>query len=294
MKKSAFQKAAARYGGLDSKGRLVITDASGRRFELSDDGDGSVVCRWGGLITSMRVSAETSPGDVGEYIYRVTSAESLVGVRPPPHLKGATASGSFEDLINREGARLQKLGILTLGRYPVASVITAASPRPLQVPSLPDYEGVTVFHLKDEDGQAVEVGRQFIFEAKVCSGSHFKVCKSVLKPRQVRHMLLRSDYQVPCHLLIHFNERKMKTLYDPPFTVAIPVKPSRMGGLKIWEEFADSKEGKYTGSIDRAAAAEAGIPVHWHMPSRCKSPRPALRCFIDTDQTGMRGGKATA
>lgn len=209
----------------------------------------------------------TTVGAVCQFIHaQIRKTEA--GDPPPTSLKGATDSGSFEDLITKEGDRLSAGNILSLGRYPVASVMISGIDRPIQVPSLPDFEGV------------FPSGRQFIFEAKVCSEPAFPVNSSKLKPRQIRHMLRRSTFNVPCFLLIHFNARLGKTSYSPAATYALPVKPVDLGGLALWQQYVDS-DGEAAGTLNRDTMVSLGaVPVLWHTPPRCRSTRPNLLSFL--------------
>ena len=186
----------------------------------------------------------------------------------PPNKLAGNGPGGFEELLMTEATRLDAQNILTMSRYPVASVMLPGSKFPIQKPSLPDFEGV------------FPGGRQFVIEAKVCSQASFPVTKAKLKPKQIRHMLTRSRFGVPCFLLIHFNAREGKTFRDEPFTVGIPVMRVVDGGVPLWEEYAVDPKGGYSGVITRDAARAMGTVMEWHTPKQCRSPRPNLQQFL--------------
>jgi hypothetical protein len=221
-----------------------------------------------GPSLALELGESTTIGAICKFVSLSIEAQTRQGDTPPASLKGAGA-GSFEDLLMKEAGRLEAQGVLTMGRYPVASVMMTGSKFPLQVPSLPDFEGV------------FSDGRQFIIEAKVCSQGAFEIVKDKLKPKQVRHLLTRARFGVSGWLMIHFNAREGKTFYDPPFTVGLRVLPESMGGLSVWDAFVDQPKGAYTGSIDRTAARAFGTVMEWHTPKQCRSPRPNLEKFFE-------------
>jgi hypothetical protein len=179
----------------------------------------------------------------------------------PTNLKGS----EFESLLIKAAARTEGV---TMGRYPVGSVIIAGSTRPMQVPSHPDFEGVFAG------------GRQFIIEAKVESSSSFPLKKSKLKPRQVSHMLERSRFGVPCWLVIHFNERRLKTISEPAETIAIPVSDDHPMWRQYVEAHAVARRSKAIvepqGSISRERASRLGANVRWTIPKGCRTALPDL------------------
>jgi hypothetical protein len=261
-----FLKAAKQFSGTHLPDRF-LTSYYSYSFAFKDCGDKIVCSTQHAPEFEMKKTTGTSVGEICRFIRLALEDVEREGARPPEKLKGATAAGSFEDLISREGDRLEKEGVLTLGRYPVASAIVSGSSRPVQMPSKPDFEGVT------------RSGQQFIFEAKVCSSGAFELSKTFLKPKQVQHMLTRAKFGVPCFLLLHFNDRLGKTFYESAFTVAIPVKPVDLAGYDIWEKFVGAK-GAYSGNITRKEALDLGRLVPWHIPKQCKGPRPNLLSFL--------------
>jgi hypothetical protein len=184
----------------------------------------------------------------------------------PTTLKGS----DFEKLLMDSAAREESHGLLTMGRYGVEGVIVQG--KTLLYPSKPDFEGV------------LASGRQFIIEAKVCSGPSFPMQKTALKPRQVDHMLRRSQFGVPCYLLIHFNERIGKNFHHPAITVAVPVSDE----FPIWRNFLDAHtEAKRTKSpvesqpaLTRDTAQDMGQLVPWRIAKGCRKALPDLLSFL--------------
>jgi len=239
---------------------IKVTD-DGTQISITDPNHGNV---------ALSVRDSTTVGDICEFISSRLKLplEAEEYTNPPAKLKGATTSGSFEDLITKEGNRLKGLGIMELGRYPVASVMIKGSKFPMQIPSKPDFEGVCMG------------GQQFIFEAKVSSQGSFRISKVFVKHKQISHMIERSKFGVPCWILIHFNERKGATFYDPAFTVAIPIH--HKDGWDVWRKFAECKDKKKEfDSLTRDLARELGKVIRWHVPPRCKGPRPVLQDLLD-------------
>lgn len=181
----------------------------------------------------------------------------------PETLKGK----EFEELIMDAGTRERKAGSMTLGRYGVQGMVVQG--KTLLVPSLPDFEGV------------LAGGRQFIIEAKVCSGSSLQLDKQVVKPRQISHMLERSTMGAQCFLLVHFCARKLQNANQPAFTVALPVTAV---SSPIWQRFVDiyaearSLKCAATAreSISRDLAHDMGTIVRWVTPKGCKKALPDL------------------
>ena len=140
-------------------------------------------------------------------------------------------------------ARLDELHRLyLLGRYGVISTFRDGQWQP--IPSLPDFEGVT------------PDGRQFIFDVKVCSQPAYDMTGGTSKSfkRQYLHMQRRAKFGVKCFLLIHFNERTLKTKTDEPFTVLFPILDN-----VFWQGYDRGEQKK----ISRQEARMYGIPVNW-------------------------------
>lgn len=145
------------------------------------------------------------------------------------------------------------------GRYGVQGVFTKDSAtgqlnwRPIQ--SLPDFEGVLP-----------PFGRQFVFDAKVCSGASFPLRDDKFEKRQKKHLYSRSRMGCITFLLIHFQERELKKGTQESLTVAFPVFPEHSFWMRV-----DSGEEK---RISRSDAEIYGVPVEWtDGPGR---PRPLI------------------
>jgi len=178
----------------------------------------------------------------------------------------------FEKLILFRAAFMESQGILSLGRYGVQARMvhgepdkngTPNAPGWMVVPSYPDFEGVIA-----------PFGQQIIIEAKVCSQASYPIYATGKKrPKQIAHMLKREKFGAVCYLLIHFNERVLKTRVEPAQTFAIPVKD----GAKLWDEY-ESGERK---SLTRADCEEFGIIVPWDVYSfRASKLSPNLSVLI--------------
>lgn len=186
----------------------------------------------------------------------------------PTSLKGK----EFETLLIDAAKREEDAGTLTMSRYGVHGMVVAGknggASQTLLIPSLPDCEGV------------LASGRQFIIEAKVCSGPSFPMQKTSLKPRQVSHMLTRSRFNVPCYLLIHFNERRGQNFFHPAITVAVPVSDASPMWRNFVEAHAEAKRSKTAvasqPALTRDAAQEMGRLVPWRIARGCRKALPDL------------------
>lgn len=174
----------------------------------------------------------------------------------------------FEEICLFRAKAEEECKTLTMSRYGVQASFREGDWLP--VPSYPDFEGVTAG------------GRQFIFDAKVCSGPSFKLDHgSSLFRLQMRHLLRRSAFSVTTFLLVHFNRRVLKTKEEPEITVALPVTKDG----SIWEEYDRGERH----AVTRTDAVRYGIVVPWNLYSeRAKTPSPdllyavkALRGVID-------------
>lgn len=155
-------------------------------------------------------------------------------------------------------ARLQQErgeGRATGGRYGVQGVFTREGTwRPIK--SLPDFEGV------------LQGGQQFIFDCKVCSVSSFQLEEKKIQ-RQLRHMLLRAEFNVICFFLIHWNERHLKTRTDPVITYAFPVHPDH----PFWQSYAAGE----MRVLNREDCQQYATEVEWNLASpRKRKPLPDI------------------
>lgn len=187
----------------------------------------------------------------------------------PESLKGS----EFEQLLCDAAARHERAGLLTMGRYGVDGVIVEG--KTLLVPSKPDFEGVL----------ALPAGRQFILEAKVCAASKFDIRKDKIKPRQVSHMLLRSQFGVSCWLVIHFTARRLVNSNQPAFTVAIPISNEDPRWRQYVQDMAEAKRSGNApvaqGSISRDEAIRIGRVIRWEVPPRCRKALPDILPILD-------------
>jgi penicillin-binding protein-related factor A (putative recombinase) len=168
----------------------------------------------------------------------------------------------FEKLISKEAARLLALGWADIGKYGVQC--THLGDKVIPMASLPDYEGVM-------NG----LPKQVIFDAKVCSQASFPLnpyTEKKNKAKQIRHMRKRSRFGCTCGLMMHWNERVLKTRTDRPVTWWFPVDDG-----VFWRKF-DSGEKK---SITREDCAEYGFRVYWHKPGRTKTVVPDIWGLFD-------------
>jgi len=184
----------------------------------------------------------------------------------PEKIKGL----EFEDLIVDSANREEKSGSLTLNRYGVT--LSVQNGVTMGIQSKPDFEGV------------VATGRQFIFEAKVCSGASFPMHKDKIKPRQVSHMLIRSRFNVPCFLLIHWNARELVRSKVGAVTVAIPVSGADPRWQRFVDAYAKARREKTTvepqGSITLEESIIIGKVVPWVVPKGCRKPTPDILTFL--------------
>ena len=168
----------------------------------------------------------------------------------------------FEKLISKEAARLLKQDVADIGKYGVQC--THLGEKVIPMASLPDYEGV-----------ANGVSKQVIFDAKVCSQASFPLnpyTEKKNKAKQIKHMRKRWRFGCTCGLLMHWNERVLKTRTDKPVTWWFPVDDG-----DFWQGF-DSGETK---SITREACFALGYEVHWHMPGRTRTAVPDLLSLFE-------------
>lgn len=217
----------------------------------------------GNSLATLTLTPTVDKGDVLQFMHMAVA--KLDACYPPTKLGGN--GKDLEDLLLSEAQRLEKLSILTMGRYGVKASLVDHEWRPIS--SLPDFEGV------------MHTGNQFVIEAKVGSGVSLPMDRDHVKFQQIRHMITRCKFNVECFLLVHFNSRLGATFYDHPFTVALPVSTADRGGWEVWEKYAANKNSKQKfPAITRAFALEIGKVVRWHIPARAKILRPDLSSFL--------------
>jgi penicillin-binding protein-related factor A (putative recombinase) len=126
----------------------------------------------------------------------------------------------FEKLIQLQMDAEERRGNATMSRYGVHAVFIDGKWTPIN--SLPDFEGV------------LRGGRQFVFDAKVCSSrASLPLNESKVTERQLRHLLKRARFGAVTFLLIHFPERVLKTKTTPAETFAFPVYPESEFWLRV-------------------------------------------------------------
>jgi len=186
----------------------------------------------------------------------------------PTTLRGT----EFEALFMESAKKHEKAGILTMGRYGVT--LSVQNGKTMGISSLPDFEGI----------RANPIGRQFVIEAKVCSGPSFPMTKDKIKPRQVSHLLKRSQFGAMSFIVIHFCARVLVKSSHAAFTVAIPVTDADPRWQAFIDAHAIAKKFKCDpapqGSISRDEAEAMGIPVKWHIPKGCRKSLPNLLSFL--------------
>lgn len=155
---------------------------------------------------------------------------------------------AFEEIVMQAGDRHRKAKEMIIGRF--GTTVTLVNGKWMPVPSLPDFDCV------------LYGGRQVVIEAKVTTKSTFDLQKATLKPLQVRYMLERSSFGVPCFLIVHYHERELKTKpKEEAVTALIPVS----GDDPRWADFVKTKHGA---GINRAEALSMGTAVEWTASGR--------------------------
>lgn len=281
MSKSTFEKAGPKLGRVTVDGRnnlrklvLEIPESSDRLvfWEVEDNIVRLDLQPWQDKVRTITCHEAVSELTVGELVewmhhqvYKVVSPYRDKGVQPPPGKLGNNGK-EFEKLILAAGARLEKQGILKVGHY--GTQVSMVKGKWMPIPSFPDFDGV-------EAG-----GYQFVLEAKVCSKSQFEVQPKIVKQRQIKHMIEKSKLGVPCGIIMHLNERKMKTDYDPPSTWIIPIHHEK--GWEGWRRYAERKKDDKTpyDRLNREEIAEMGIKVDWVIWPRCTKAYPDLRAML--------------
>lgn len=158
----------------------------------------------------------------------------------------------------------QAQGRCCAGRYGVQGTLIDGKWAP--VSSLPDIEGV------------LPSGRQFIFDAKVCSQASFDMAKfrpgtRESKARQLDHLMRRSKFGAITFFLIHFPERQLVKRHDPAATWAFPV----MQQHQFWDRFYANE----TTTITRADCNEHAAAVEWNAPGSCRTERPDILSAVN-------------
>lgn len=172
----------------------------------------------------------------------------------------------------------EKFGRATGSRYGVQGVYMRkqGSPKPEWTPikSNPDINGVT------DDAWL------FIIEAKVCSGSKLALIESKVTERQIKFMIRHSKFQVTCMLMIHWNERLLKTKSFAAATYALPVHYEH----PFWLAF---QRGEIK-SLNRDYCEKYAVPVPWDIldGQRKESPNVLFAINVLREVTDMAVAEA--
>lgn len=176
----------------------------------------------------------------------------------------------FEKIILERAEKMERQGVLTLGRYGVQAAMmrgkNGGPPEWVIQKSLPDLEGVICGS-----------GRQIIIEAKVCSQASYPIYGTHKdRPRQIKHMMHRAKAGALCFIMIHFNPRALVNSSFDAETFAIKVEDSH-----FWRLFENTE----IKSVDREMARAYGIVVPWNLWSgRATKLSPDLSVLIETTE----------
>jgi penicillin-binding protein-related factor A (putative recombinase) len=166
----------------------------------------------------------------------------------------------FEELIIYRARMDEASGLYVMGRYGVMATFRDGEWHPIT--SLPDFEGI-------QPG-----GHQFIFDAKVCSQASYDLSHTASKSftHQYKALRRRDKFGALCFLLIHFNERVLKTKVELGLTILFPITDN-----EFWNAY-DRSEQK---SLSRNEAIMYGIKVSWNTATaRSKRLTPDLLAAI--------------
>ena len=146
-------------------------------------------------------------------------------------------------------------GLYTVSRCGVMSFFNKGVWTPVH--SLPDMGGITAD------------GREFVFDCKVCSQASYDLSGGTHKSfaHQLKYMRKRAKFGATCFILMHFNERILKTRSDPSFTVLFPI-----GETAFWLGYDEGSQK----NITRTEAELYGIAVSWDSPGKKRKLSPNL------------------
>ena len=175
-------------------------------------------------------------------------------------MRNLSKGKELEDLCLYRLGKEDERGVAQGGRYGVQAVFDGVDatgrPKWMTIPSYPDIEGV------------LRGGRQFIFDAKVCSQSSLNLAGDHFRDRQFSHLKKRSRMGVVTFLLIHFNARELKKIHDAAVTWAFPVHHE----MEFWLEF----EAGAMRSISRDSCDKYAEQVSWSVMDRCRKESPDI------------------
>lgn len=181
----------------------------------------------------------------------------------PPDFRGSGSGKAFEKIIIERMHDEEDNGNACMSRYGVQASYTDSGLIAMQ--SLPDFEGIT------------KAGRQFIFDAKVASGPSFDLgpyrdSTKGAKARQLRHMILRANFNCICSFLIHWNSRPDLRIPDPAMTYWIHID----GRTRFWQSVLRGE----TKSIKRKDCEDIGFLVKWTLKKGQRKLRPDVLSTI--------------
>lgn len=166
---------------------------------------------------------------------------------------------AFESIIVERLKRDRDARRWHVGRYGVQAV--RLKDETMMIQSLPDFEGAIY-----------PIGRQVIFDAKVCSQASFNLAKyreetRGARSRQLRHMLDRSEFGAICGFVIHWNERQLSKRRDDAATYWFPVEPN-----SFWGDFLSGD----VRAIRRSDCVEYGSQISWVTLGAERTARPDI------------------
>jgi len=135
-------------------------------------------------------------------------------------------------------------GLYMLNRYGVMAVYINNVWTP--TPSYPDFD-------------LIINGQQYVFDVKVCSQSAWALTGNTSKSLKHQYEFMKRKARVGarCFILLHFNEKQLKTKTHDSLTIILPI-PS-----PLWQQY-ETMELK---SISRETASVYGYPVQWDTPT---------------------------
>ena len=164
----------------------------------------------------------------------------------------------FEALVawraERDFARAKDKDIFyTLSRSGVKGRFNSEDSSWRPMASLPDFEGVT---------KHPWFGRQFVFDCKVTSSASWSMVSGSgsskgFRRSQYPHLALRGGMGAIAFVLIHFNERQLKSKTEPAVTFAVPV-------MRHTRPLWNSYEAGDIKSLSRTDCYDHGILVVWN------------------------------
>lgn len=174
----------------------------------------------------------------------------------------------FEALVLFRANHMESAGILTMTRYGVQAVMMNSK--------LPPYkpEWQVIKSLPDFDACIAPSGRQLIVECKVCSQASYPIFQNDKKhPKQIAHMMKRSEFGALCYLLVHFNARDLVKKSEAAETFGLRVAAT--------EPFWVNQLNAAKLSLSRLDAEMYGIRVPWNLYSpRASKLTPDLSVLI--------------